>query len=72
MPAAEALAARIAAFEPNAISVTKRALDVIPAAITDLAQAFTYGELANASIRVRTGVINPFKSLPQSASKAGD
>lgn len=68
MPAAEALAARIAAFEPNALSVAKRALDVIPTNISDLRQAFNYGDLANASIRVRTGVVNPFKSLPQSRS----
>ena len=71
MPSAQALAARIAAFEPNAISVSKRALDTIPTTITDLRQAFVYGELANASIRVRTGVVNPFKSLPQSGSGGG-
>jgi enoyl-CoA hydratase/carnithine racemase len=72
MSSAEALAARIAAFEPNAISVSKRALDTIPATISDLRQAFVYGELANASIRVRTGVVNPFKSLPQSTPRGGD
>jgi enoyl-CoA hydratase/carnithine racemase len=71
MPAAEALAARVAKFEPNAIAVSKRALDTIPSTITDLRQGFVYGELANASIRVRTGVINPFKSLPQSTSRGG-
>jgi enoyl-CoA hydratase/carnithine racemase len=71
LPSAEALAKRIAAFEPNAIAVSKRALDTIPATITDWRQAFVYGELANASIRVRTGVINPFKSLPQSTPGGG-
>ena len=73
MSSAEALAARIAKFEPNAIATTKRALDMIPSTISDLGQAFHYGELANASIRVRTGVVNPFKSLPQSGpGKAAD
>lgn len=54
MDEAGALAARIAAFDPVALTASKQAIDRIPATITDWRQAFAYGELTNAWIRGRT------------------
>lgn len=54
MQAAEALAKRIVGFDSDALAASKRALDVIPSAISDWRQAFDFGELTNAAIRERT------------------
>jgi len=45
------LGRRIASFDADAITASKRALDLIPSAISDWRQAFAYGDLANAGIR---------------------
>ncbi len=45
------LGRRIAGFDADAITASKRALDLIPSAISDWRQAFAYGDLANAGIR---------------------
>ncbi len=55
LDAAEALAGRIASYDPTALAACKRALDTIPASITDWRLAFQYGELVNAGIRGRRG-----------------
>jgi enoyl-CoA hydratase/carnithine racemase len=54
MTAADALARRVARFDAAALGACKRALDTIPAAITDWRQAFDYGESTNALIRETT------------------
>jgi enoyl-CoA hydratase/carnithine racemase len=54
MTAADALARRVARFDAAALAACKRALDTIPAAITDWRQAFDYGESTNALIRETT------------------
>ncbi|PWV98832.1 vanillin synthase /trans-feruloyl-CoA hydratase [Hoeflea marina] len=54
MPTAEALARRIAGYDPAALAASKRALDIVPASISDWRQAFDFGELTNAAIRERT------------------
>lgn len=54
LAAAQEAAQRIAAFDPVALSASKRALDTIPASVTDWRSAFDYGELTNASIREQT------------------
>ena len=51
MKESERLAARIACFDARALSETKRALDVIPARISDWRRAFEYGRDVNARIR---------------------
>lgn len=53
LPRAEALAARIARFDPIALQETKRALDRIPGAIQPWRDAFEYGLSVNARIRER-------------------
>jgi enoyl-CoA hydratase/carnithine racemase len=71
MMTAEALASRIAKFEPLALSGAKSALDQIPATITDWRQAFDFGEMVNATIRSKTGRSNPFATaLPSSGPVA--
>jgi len=65
MSTAEALAERVAKFDPIALAACKQALDRIPATITDWRQAFEYGELVNSRIRLHKGEVNPFKvALP--------
>lgn len=54
MIAANAIAERVAAFDPVALSASKRAIDTIPASVTDWRSAFDFGELTNASIRELT------------------
>lgn len=51
MNESERLAARIAGFDARALSETKRALDVIPARISDWRQAFEHGLSINARMR---------------------
>jgi hypothetical protein len=51
MNESERLAARIAGFDARALSETKRALDIIPARISDWRHAFEYGLDVNARIR---------------------
>lgn len=52
--AATEVAERIAQFDPVALAACKRAIDTIPAAVTDWRSAFDYGELTNAAIREQT------------------
>ena len=54
MTAADALARHVAQFDATALAACKRALDTIPAVITDWRQAFDFGDLTNASIREKT------------------
>jgi enoyl-CoA hydratase/carnithine racemase len=51
---ATTLAARIAGFEPTALMEVKRALDHIPAQISDWAGAMRHGQTVNATIRERS------------------
>ena len=51
---ATTLAARIAGFEPTALMEVKRALDHIPAQISDWAGAMRHGQTVNAAIRQRS------------------
>ena len=51
MGTAIGLAQRIGDLDEDSIAATKRALDLIPSTISDLRQAFAYGDLANAGIR---------------------
>jgi hypothetical protein len=51
MKQAERLAAKIAAFDPRALSETKQALDMIPARISDWRRCFEYGLEVNARLR---------------------
>jgi len=51
----EALASHVAQFDPVALHASKRALDVIPAAISDWPQAFAHGLEVNDRIRALTG-----------------
>jgi enoyl-CoA hydratase/carnithine racemase len=54
LTAADELARQVAQFDPVALAATKRALDVIPAAISNWEQALTYGNYANFYIRGNT------------------
>jgi enoyl-CoA hydratase/carnithine racemase len=51
MKVSERLAAKIAGFDPRALSETKQALDVIPARISDWRHCFEYGLDVNARLR---------------------
>lgn len=51
---ANEVAERVAAFDPAALSASKRAIDMVPALITDWKAAFDFGELTNSSIRELT------------------
>ncbi|MGV6873811.1 enoyl-CoA hydratase/isomerase family protein [Pseudochelatococcus sp. B33] len=68
LPTAEALAGKIATFNPIALSASKQALDRIPATITDWRQAFAYGGLTNAGIRLRIGTNNPYTGFLDAGS----
>lgn len=59
MNESERLAARIAAFNPRALSETKQALDVIPARISEWRPAFEYGLDVNARLRATEGRPSP-------------
>src|SRR5690606_26969274 len=63
----EALAQRIAGFDPYALAACKKALDTVPGTITDWDQAFAFGDSMNADIRSRTTV--PADPLAQSRAK---
>lgn len=52
--AATDVAERVAQFDPVALAACKRAIDVIPASVTDWRMAFDYGDLTNAAIREQT------------------
>lgn len=54
LAAATEVAERVAQFDPVALAACKRAIDTIPAAVTDWRSAFDYGELTNAAIREQT------------------
>jgi enoyl-CoA hydratase/carnithine racemase len=54
MSRAESLATHISKFDKYALGACKQSLDAIPSTITDWRQAFQYGTLLNASIRLRT------------------
>ena len=51
LPRAEALASRIAAFDPIALTETKRALESTPSAEVSWREAFEYGQRVNERIR---------------------
>jgi enoyl-CoA hydratase/carnithine racemase len=53
LPRAQALAARIAAFDAVAIAETKKSLDHVPARIPDWEGALRYGQTVSAAIRAR-------------------
>lgn len=53
MEEAERLATRISRFDPLALSEAKRALDTVPAKISDWRQAFEYGLGVNTRVRER-------------------
>src|SRR5690606_13705744 len=59
MPRAEELARRISQFDPAALTAAKKALDTIPATITNWRQSFQFGQLINAEIQQRSSVKNP-------------
>jgi enoyl-CoA hydratase/carnithine racemase len=54
LPRAHALAQQVAQFDAAALAESKRALDRIPAFITDWRQAMDHGQMVNQSIRGRT------------------
>lgn len=54
LPRAHALAAQIARFDPVALAESKKALDRIPAFITDWQEAMDHGQMVNLAIRSRT------------------
>jgi enoyl-CoA hydratase/carnithine racemase len=54
MPRAEALAAKVAAFDPVALTETKWALERTPGAEVEWRAAFEYGQRVNERIRERT------------------
>jgi len=54
MPRAAELAAQVARFDPTALAESKKALDQIPAVITDWQKAMDLGQEVNATIRSRT------------------
>ncbi|KQX38110.1 hypothetical protein ASD04_10805 [Devosia sp. Root436] len=64
---AEAIARRIAGFDPYALAACKKALDTVPAVVTDWDQAFAFGDSMNAVIRSRTTV--PADPLAQSRAR---
>jgi enoyl-CoA hydratase/carnithine racemase len=51
---AAAVAERIAGFDAVAIAEVKKALDHVPAVVTDWGEAMAYGQSVNAAIRQRT------------------
>ncbi len=51
MGAADQLARQVAKYDAVALAACKRALDTIPAAITDWRQAFDFGDATNALVR---------------------
>lgn len=53
---AEAVAQRVAGYDPYALAACKKALDTVPSVITDWTQAFAFGDSMNAMIRSRTTV----------------
>jgi enoyl-CoA hydratase/carnithine racemase len=62
------IAAQLAQFDPVALSESKRALDRIPAPISDWAQALDYGRIVNASIRSRSAAALQAAGIVQSAT----
>lgn len=54
LPRAHALAHQVSRFDPAALAESKRALDHIPAVITDWQQGMDYGQAVNATIRQQT------------------
>lgn len=54
LAAVDETARRVAQFDPVALTATKRALDVIPSAISDWERALTYGNYTNFFIRGNT------------------
>jgi enoyl-CoA hydratase/carnithine racemase len=54
LPRAQALAAQVAKFDAVALAESKRALDRIPAVITDWQEAMDHGQAVNQTIRSKT------------------
>jgi enoyl-CoA hydratase/carnithine racemase len=54
LPRAQALAAQVARFDPVALAESKKALDRIPAIITDWQEAMDHGQMVNLTIRSKT------------------
>jgi enoyl-CoA hydratase/carnithine racemase len=54
LPRATALAQQVARFDPVALAESKKALDRIPAFITDWQEAMDHGQMVNLSIRSKT------------------
>ena len=54
LPAAQALAQKVAQFDAVALSESKRALDRIPNFITDWHEAMEHGQMVNLAIRSKT------------------
>jgi enoyl-CoA hydratase/carnithine racemase len=54
LPTAQALAQKVAQFDPVALSESKKALDRIPAFITDWQEAMDHGQMVNLMIRSKT------------------
>ena len=54
LPRAQVLAAQVARFDPVALAESKKALDRIPAFITDWQEAMDHGQMVNLTIRSKT------------------
>jgi enoyl-CoA hydratase/carnithine racemase len=54
LPAAQALAQKVAQFDAVALAESKKALDRIPAIITDWQEAMDHGQMVNLTIRSKT------------------
>ncbi|PZW48114.1 vanillin synthase /trans-feruloyl-CoA hydratase [Humitalea rosea] len=54
LPRAHALAEQVARFDPMALAESKKALDRIPATITDWQGAMDHGQMVNLTIRSKT------------------
>lgn len=54
LPTARALAEKIAQFDAAALAESKKALDQIPAFITDWREAMDHGQTVNRAIRSKT------------------
>jgi enoyl-CoA hydratase/carnithine racemase len=54
LPRAAALAQQVARFDPVALAESKKALDRIPAFITDWQEAMDHGQMVNLTIRSKT------------------
>ena len=55
MQVATSIGKKLGGYDAVALSESKRALDVVPASISDWRQAFAYGMSTNARIRAATG-----------------